>query len=163
MYVALRASRNSESTSFSIPEALHLPSNDLSNPETSLAANGLVPIFTCEGISALACGETRPGDILLKGSHSDLVLRARADGLSFSVVGQALVVNGYNAYQGCDFSQCACWTEDSQANNKEEFVKLAIALSDSDALTAIGSREMIEDANGHTSIDVLTYQTLLFG
>lgn len=106
---------------------------------------------------ALACSETRPGVILLKGSHCDLVLSARSDGLSFSVVGQALVVNGYSAFQSRDFPQCTCRNEHSLADYKHEFVKLALDPSDRDAIAAIGCWDMIVDTDGDTNISILTF------
>jgi hypothetical protein len=154
--VALEAGIKKMSSSFRVPEGLHLHPDSSETLESVLAMHGLQPIFTGETVSALACRETLPGDIILNGLYCHLVLRPQDDGLSFDVVGPAHIVNSHGSRQYDRMSKgskCICWQEEKMKDYQQTRVKLGIDMSYEDAIAAVGSFEAVVYGNG----DMLTY------
>jgi hypothetical protein len=149
--VALEPGRSAPISTLRLLERLGLAKNT-KGLDSIFAEHGLVPIFTGEDISVLACGEVLPEDIILIGNFSDLVLRAKDDGLRFIIVGQAMVVNVYGSRQADYVRDCICW-QDTMNSYQPRSVQVAVDMSDEDVFAAIGSRTAVDSDNG----DMLTY------
>lgn len=154
--VALEAGVNKWSSSFLVPEGLHLHPDSSETVESVLAMHGLQPIFTGDTVSALACKETLPGDVILNGLLCHLVLRPHDDGLNFDIVGPAHVVNNHGSRQYNRMSRdskCICWQEEKMKDYQQVRIRLRMYMSYEDAIAAVGSFQAVVFGNG----DMLTY------
>jgi hypothetical protein len=154
--VALEAGIIKRSSSFRVPEGLHLHPDRPETLDSVLALHGLQPIYTGDTVSALASSETLPGDVILNGLYCHLVLRPQDDGLSFDVVGPAHIVNSHGSRQYDRMSKgskCICWQEEKMKDYEQTKVRLGIDMSYEDAIAAVGSFEAVVYGNG----DMLTY------
>ena len=88
--VALKVQNSATKCTPNVPNEMRATSDGSKALDSILAEHGLIPIFTDDDISVLACREAIAEDIILRGDHSTLVLRAQDDGLSFIIVGQAV-------------------------------------------------------------------------
>lgn len=119
-----------------VPESLDLVIDRALAFEDSLAKHGLVPIYINDDISVLAHHDVSPGDIVLMGDDSDLVLRTQEDGLSFLVVGKAPVVDGYGVRIEDPVLNDICWNAQPSHNSKGMLAQLALEISNEDAGTS---------------------------
>jgi hypothetical protein len=123
--------------------------------ETLPNTTALDPIFTGEEVSAVASGQVRPQDILVRAAYFDLVLRAHINASTFTVVGGALVKFGYSSHERVS-NVCECMQQDWQKSEHER-VKLAMSLTDEEVLAMWVMRGTVPEYVKRFDENVLTF------
>jgi hypothetical protein len=114
-------------------------------------------IFTGEEVSAVASGQVRPQDILVRAGYFDLVLRAHSDASTFTIVGGALIKSGYGQHRRAS-NACECLQQqDWQKPTKTERVKLAMSLTDEEVLAMWVMRGTLPQVVKRFDEDVLAF------
>ena len=140
-----------------VPKRPYQTTENSEELDSVLAEHGLVPVFTDDGVSVLACNKLSIGDIIIDGPDFDLVLRPQDYGLRFTIVGQAIFVNNYGRRPRTPpldhRPDCICWQDVPMNEYEIKPISLYIELSDEDAIAATA----ISEASQRGRIDMLTY------
>lgn len=118
------------------------------NP-TSLAANGLLQLFTGEKPSVLATAVVQAGDLLEHGHETVLLLRREEDRARLWVIGGALLAAKFTSRDALEPpTGCICWQTVPKARAGHALLKLRFELPDTVALeSAIAQPDKSYDAD----------------
>ena len=118
------------------------------NP-TSLAANGLLQLYTGEKPSVLATAVVQAGDLLVHGHETVLLLRHEEDRARLSVIGGALLAAKFTSRDALEPpTGCICWQTVPKARAGHALLKLRFELPDTVALeSAIAQPDESYDAD----------------
>jgi hypothetical protein len=115
-----------------------------------LAKSNVFPLFVGQTLVAFGSGYIHKGDILLSTDSFDLVLRARSDASTFSVVGGAFVPIMTTAWlhNMRKVTLCECWQETSGWYDSRE-VEVSVEATRAEALANAVAREAINNYGIH--------------
>jgi hypothetical protein len=110
-----------------------------------LAKRDVFPLFVGDTLVAFGSGHIHEGDILLHTVSFDLILRARSDASTFSVVGGAFVpiMTTSWLHQMRKATICECWQETSEQYDGRE-VKVSVEATRAEALINAVARNAID-------------------
>jgi hypothetical protein len=110
-----------------------------------LAKRNAFPLFVGDTLVAFGSGRIHEGDILLSTDSFDLILRARSNASTFSIVGGAFVPIMTTAWlhQMRKATVCECWQETSEQYDGRE-VKVSVEATRAEALFNAVARDAID-------------------
>jgi hypothetical protein len=127
--------------------------------EDMLAACRLIPIYDANGVlAALLSERMRPGDIIVHSRWFGMVLRPHDDSNKFIVVGRTLFSAGIGLAREAPFADECDRHRLQRAHYTPEWIKIAIELSDVEALEVVVSGDNLSnvDCDGPESLERCT-------
>jgi hypothetical protein len=116
--------------------------------EDMLAACRLISFYDAYGVLVVSLSErSRPGDIIIHSRWFGLVLRPHGDGNKFIVVGRAFVSAGVGLANKAPFADECDRHRSQRAHYTTESIKIAIELSDVEALEVVVSGDNLRNVD----------------